>query len=396
MKEANQENSKPIIRNIAIVVPPYKNPDDVAPQMRPLRFAAVLAPLAKEVFIITGNFRANIPYDNVKVINVKAPIAKTLKESLISRGFRFLSAQFTLTGAIIRLFLKVDINPNVVFFFGGEAFLIPMMICKLLRRKIVLVPRGSLKKEEQVRKNPFYKVLGGLRRLDLTLSDRIIVYSKGLIKEWDLERYQSKILIAPYLFVDSEKFRPETPAMEKENIIAYIGRLDSEKGILNFVQAMPGLLGTRNDITALIIGDGQLRDEAVQYLKQKNLSDRVIFVGWVTYDDIPDYFNKLKLVVLPSYTEGLPNVVQEAMACGTPVLATPVGAIPDLIKDGETGFIMEDNSAECIARNVIRALNHAQLEKIARNARTLVEKEFTYRAAVERYRTILASSNWKR
>ena len=79
------------------------------------------------------------------------------------------------------------------------------------------------------------------------------------------------------------------------------------------------------------------------------------------------------------------------MACGTPVLATPVGAIPDVVKDGETGFIMEDNPAVCIARNVIRALEHPELEKIVKNARELIEKDFTYEAAVERYRKILGS-----
>ncbi len=79
------------------------------------------------------------------------------------------------------------------------------------------------------------------------------------------------------------------------------------------------------------------------------------------------------------------------MACGTPTLATPVGGIPDVIKDGETGFIMEDNSPECIARNVIRALNHPNLEQVAKNARTLVKGEFTYEKAVERYRNILVS-----
>jgi glycosyltransferase involved in cell wall biosynthesis len=81
----------------------------------------------------------------------------------------------------------------------------------------------------------------------------------------------------------------------------------------------------------------------------------------------------------------------EAMACGTPILASPVGAIPDLIKDGETGFIMADNSPECIARNIIRALNHPYLEKIADNGRALVEKEFTFEKAVERYRELLNS-----
>jgi glycosyltransferase involved in cell wall biosynthesis len=107
------------------------------------------------------------------------------------------------------------------------------------------------------------------------------------------------------------------------------------------------------------------------------------------YDEIPKYLNELKLLVLPSYTEGLPNTMLEAMACGTPVLATAVGAVPDIIKDGETGFIMEDNSPDCIARNVLRALSHPNLEQIADNAHSLVEKEFTYEAAVRKYETVL-------
>ena len=76
------------------------------------------------------------------------------------------------------------------------------------------------------------------------------------------------------------------------------------------------------------------------------------------------------------------------MGCGAPILATPVGGIPDVIKDGETGFIMEDTTPECIAINVTRALNHPDLEKITKNARTLIEKEYTLEAAVERYREL--------
>lgn len=81
----------------------------------------------------------------------------------------------------------------------------------------------------------------------------------------------------------------------------------------------------------------------------------------------------------------------EAMACGTVVLATPVGGIPEVIKDGVNGFIMEDNSPECIARNVMRALGHPDLEQVTANARVLIEQEYNYEAAVERYRNILES-----
>jgi len=68
-----------------------------------------------------------------------------------------------------------------------------------------------------------------------------------------------------------------------------------------------------------------------------------------------------------------------------------VGGVPDVIKDEETGFIMVDNSPECIARNIIRALGRPNLEQIADNARALVEKEYTFEAAVKGYKNILAS-----
>ena len=110
---------------------------------------------------------------------------------------------------------------------------------------------------------------------------------------------------------------------------------------------------------------------------------------WICHDKLTNYLNELKLLVLTSYTDGLPNIMLEEMACGTPVLATPVGAIPDMITDGETGFIMENNSPECIAENVMRALKHPDLERIVEDARALVEREFTYEAAVKRYRKIL-------
>ncbi|HJH26732.1 MAG TPA: hypothetical protein C5S37_08160 [Methanophagales archaeon] len=120
-----------------------------------------------------------------------------------------------------------------------------------------------------------------------------------------------------------------------------------------------------------------------------NLNDKVKLTGWIPHDELPEYLNDLKLVVLPSYTEGLPNIMLEAIACGTPVLATPVGAVLDTIKDGETGFIMENNSPECVAKNVMRALYYPNLDEIVKNAREFVEEEFTYEAAFERYKKVL-------
>ena len=119
------------------------------------------------------------------------------------------------------------------------------------------------------------------------------------------------------------------------------------------------------------------------------MHDKVKLTGWIPHDELPDHFSEVKLMVLPSENEGVPGIVQEAMAYGTPVLATPVGAIPDLIQDGKTGFILEDNSPECIAKNVVRALGYPNLSEIAKNARKLVEDEYNYEVMVRKCRDSL-------
>jgi glycosyltransferase involved in cell wall biosynthesis len=109
------------------------------------------------------------------------------------------------------------------------------------------------------------------------------------------------------------------------------------------------------------------------------------------YVKLTDYLNGLKKVLLHSHTTKLPNLIIEAMACDTPILATPLGAIPGMIEDGKTGFIMENNNPECIAEDIERVLNYPNLDIIVKNARELIEREFTYEAAVEKYRKILES-----
>jgi len=394
MKDPSQYNSKPTIRNVAILAFPINDPEK-SQFIGLRRLAAVLATSVKEVFLITGNFPKSFAHNDVKLINVPAWILKGQRRPLLTGALQVLVAQFTLSGALLRLIPKLKRNAGSVIVFDPVTILLPTLLARLLGIRVLLVLRGYAEEAWQARKDAFRKPLAWVKRINLALSHKVIIYHQSFVKGWNLERYQNKILVASYLFVDPDKFRPAKPLVERANLVGYIGRLGREKSVLEFVQAMPELLKTRNDIMALIVGDGQLRDEAEQYTRSQNLSNKVEFSGWIANDDIPNYLNKLKLLILPSHTEGLPNTVLEAMACGTPVLATPVGAIPNIITDGETGFIMEDNSPECIARNIIRALTHPKLEEIARNARALVEKEFTYQAAVERYRDILASLNLK-
>jgi glycosyltransferase involved in cell wall biosynthesis len=101
----------------------------------------------------------------------------------------------------------------------------------------------------------------------------------------------------------------------------------------------------------------------------------------------------MKLLALPSYNEGLPNVMLESMACGTPVIATPVGSIPDVLVDGENGLLIYDNSPTALAEAIIEALQRPQLQRIAVNARMLVETEFRYEKLIKTWERIICDVN---
>jgi len=222
-----------------------------------------------------------------------------------------------------------------------------------------------------------------------SLAHKIVVEYESMVELFNLQKYGRKIALGNQ-YVDTAHFKKSKELTKRAYQLGYFGRLSHEKGILEFAKSLPLILKDQES-KAIIVGGGELEGQIRKILTTTNLQDKVELVEWIEREKMPVYLNDTRIVVVPSYAEGVPNIVLEAMACGTPVLATSVGGIPDVIKDGETGFIMEDNSPECIARNVIRVLNHPNLEEITRNARALLEKEYTYKVAVERYGNIVAS-----
>jgi glycosyltransferase involved in cell wall biosynthesis len=141
----------------------------------------------------------------------------------------------------------------------------------------------------------------------------------------------------------------------------------------------------------LICGKGDLADKVKKIIKDKKLEEHVNLNGWIPHEDVPRVLNELKLLVLPSFTEGLPNIILEAMACGTPVLVTSVGAILDVIKDGETGFLLRSNDPKRIAERIIELLNKPELlEKVSVNAYNFVRENFSYEKTLESWRRMLS------
>lgn len=358
-------------KNIGILTPPIERAG-IIPLLSLIR---IFDQLGLDIYLITGG----IGYDYFKNYNGIHTFNNNLNSgrNTLTRIKNYIFFQIQESKRIFLLSKKVDLW---FFMFTGECQLFPMLMAKLCRKKVIIIITGSAQKTLEIQED---FLGGGLKILTLitsALSDRILLYSNKLIDEYGFTRWNKKILIAHRHFLDFTTFTVITPYIDRPPLIGYIGRLSEEKGVQHFIQALPAIFYNNDhlhhqDLRAFIGGDGQLKEWIKASLQKGGFTDRVNLLGWVAHDDLPKYLNQLRLLILPSYTEGLPNIMLEAMACGTPVLATPVGAIPDVIIDGKTGFIMDNNTPECIAENVKRALACPELEEIVKAGRRYVGEE---------------------
>jgi glycosyltransferase involved in cell wall biosynthesis len=347
----------------------------------------ILAVLSDNVHVITGNEGEVLSGAENGHVHFQFVTHRIYR----NRYLRIFSFIYTL----IKISLKVAATSSRVkywFFFLGEgSLLLPMITAKLFGKKVALISAASEMRISTAQVDLYARVLELLENTNRILAHKIIVYSPSIIEEWNLNRYKSKILIAHEHFLDSNKTYLKTKIDKRELVVGYIGRFSQEKGILNFIKAIPLVRKQIEGIRFVLGGEGALTNEIKEYLRENELGGSVNLLGWINHEVIEESLNTLKLLVVPSATEGLPNIILEAMACGTPVLATKVGAIPDYIVDSQTGFLLEDNSPECIARNILRCLNFPNLNQISNNGMALTKQYFTFDKAIDLYKDVLNS-----
>jgi len=225
-----------------------------------------------------------------------------------------------------------------------------------------------------------------LAKLNTHITNTILTESESVLCQWG-DCFEEHTVIPASTYVDIDNFVEGHELSKNEVNVGYLGRLEEHKGIPALLSAFELLAQRHPEMSFYIGGDGPL---SAQTEALSNRVKSIEYNGFVAESEVPAFYSSLDLFVLPSQTEGLPNVLLESMACGTPVLATPVGGIPDVIDDGENGYLLEDANAETIQRTVSQIVEDGSFGRAGDQARQTVEDQFTYEAAIERYEQIIA------
>ncbi|MFA6405789.1 MAG: glycosyltransferase [Candidatus Paceibacterota bacterium] len=226
-------------------------------------------------------------------------------------------------------------------------------------------------------------------RVALSRTQKLTVLSSFLAQRAKKFGYNGEINIIPN-GVDIQKFEVRDTSYEKEEIekirrdlgikegeiaLVTVSRLNIKNGVADVIKALVKL---SENIKFLILGDGELRKDLEGLTKSLKVSDRVIFKGFVSHDDMPKYLHACDIFIRASLSEGFGNSFIEAMACKLPVIATPVGGIPDFLKDHETGYFCEVKNSGSIADTVQKVIVDPDKNKIIENAYNMVLEKYSW------------------
>jgi glycosyltransferase involved in cell wall biosynthesis len=155
-----------------------------------------------------------------------------------------------------------------------------------------------------------------------------------------------------------------------------VGRLVPRKGQAILLEAL-ALLQGKVDVRLTLAGSGPAEESLRQAADRLGVAGAVTFAGPVSQDDLPALLAKHDVFCLPSFAEGLPVVLMEAMAVGLPVVSTPIAGVPELVTDGSTGLLVPPGRADALAEALSAlATDDGLVQKLAAAGRQVVEEGF--------------------
>jgi glycosyltransferase involved in cell wall biosynthesis len=222
-----------------------------------------------------------------------------------------------------------------------------------------------------------------LRRRTLRRADAILVSSareaQHLSDEFGVDPALCQVVLTP---IDTAVFSPDMRTRNDERYLLFVGRLDDAvKRVSAILAAFKNARG-RHDVRLVVVGDGQ-DGPKVRALGQKLLGRGVEFLGWVEDPErLAHLYANADALVLASMREGFPTVVGEALACGTPVIATDVGGVSEVVSDAVTGRLIPAGDDAALTAALTEVIEHPALFAAMRPPARRVAEERLARAVV--------------
>lgn len=282
------------------------------------------------------------------------------------------------------LFLS-RLRPQIAHAHNPTTFHYALLARRLGRARMVVTLHGRPRNEARV---------ATLREWEA--ADAVVAVSKATAAQWTEPAIQSRLTVIHNgsEMNDPVRGRAEVRASLHlgENPAAIIvARIDGKKGHDTLIHALSIVRNQGIDLVLLVVGDGLERKRIQELALQSRLGEEAIrFLGFRT--DVADLLAAADLFVLPSVTEGLPLSVLEAMAQRLPVIATPVGGVPELVQEGETGLLTPVDDPQALALSLARlACDRGLRAGMGEGGRRRVERQFAFNGMLDRYDELYAS-----
>ena len=286
------------------------------------------------------------------------------------------------------------VRADVLLCNGYKAGLVGRVAARREGVPVVAVSRGWTAESWKVR---LYEALD---RINLRWMDRVVCVSEGQAVKVRRAGVRPERVVVIRNAIRADRFDNPEPSYRDRllalfpdpprRVVGAAGRLSPEKGFAVLVEAARRVLCDDPDAGMVLFGDGPLRDALGRQIEAAGLAGRFILAGF--RGDLDGYIPRLDVVAIPSYTEGLPNVALEACAAGVPVVATAVGGTPEVIEDGENGYLVRPGDARSLAGCILAVLESDEMGRgMGECGRRRVREEFTFEAQAQQYRQLFAA-----
>ncbi|NCO75765.1 MAG: glycosyltransferase family 4 protein [Cyanobacteria bacterium] len=197
-------------------------------------------------------------------------------------------------------------------------------------------------------------------------------YGKSQIYRWCDYKEWGKIHII-HCGLEEKFIQAEVTPIAEENRLVCVGRLCPQKAQLLLLTAVARLKEKGIECKIILVGDGELREEIEELSQKLGIKEQIEITGWASSDEVIQQISQAKLMVMPSFAEGLPVVIMESLALGKPVITTYVAGIPELIINGESGWLIPAGDIDALTVALESALS-LPIEKIAQMGKKGKEK----------------------